>query len=196
MHAELSIRHARLGAGALRDALETTLGQHDPKVLAESLAGHVLTSPGRHLAPYATRGPTYTLVCWPVSPTELHVFVEPTGTDIRAASESAWLMIAQALSHRPKPRLESMELFARPLGRVVLEGRKGFLAHLGESTTLSLVGLGIANLVLLVWGWNTFAETDPSELLVGTLPGLVTAALALGFVTWKSASGSIRWRIK
>jgi hypothetical protein len=195
MHAELSISHRELTGTSVRDHLEHALGQHDAQALSRSGVGGILTSPGRHLAAYATHGPTYTLVCWPVSPSELHVFVEPRGADVRAASVSAWLLIRQALV-TSGPRLGDIEVFARPLGRVALEGTKGFLTHLGHSTTVSLLGLGVANLGLLIWGWNGFAKDDPTDLLIGTVPGLATAALQLAVVGWWWVTGFIRWRIK
>jgi hypothetical protein len=100
-----------------------------------------------------------------------------TGNVIRA-TESAWVGLKKALSNC-KPSVTDLKLVDSVSNREFMSGRTGLAAELRRRETLAPLIVGAAVLVYAVIGTLSFAKDGPWRFLLGAIPGVVAAIVAL-----------------
>jgi hypothetical protein len=193
VHAEFTVRHRQEAATEIKARLETLLGPSLPRPPGRSALARRKAPPGA-TDTFIGANDRYTIICAPVSEAELQVFVEPSMASITEACESAWRVVRKALRWR-MPRVSLVEVRAVLLGRVVIRGERGLFAHLTKASVISAVLVGLTNLGLFIWGWNSFASDDPENLLIGTAPAMGVGLLYLLWAVCLWLGRRFRWRV-
>ncbi len=185
MRAELIIRHR----GGLGHDLPAILGVNDAAVLGRTLLLAQVPE-AQDVWSYATEGATYRAVGWEATPSELHLFVEPTIGDLRSVCQTIWSGIRSYAGGR-SPELESMLLVDDSTGRPIATGRTGFAPHFARRELAAvLITAATSGLWLLVAVPLFAADAD---IVLGAIPGLLAGIVALMLIVIDARRQRVVW---
>lgn len=182
MWAELRFRHAAMTEAEVRAALVAVLGADDPAAasssgLAQAGGAQVLNT----AVTYSHLTNVYRVLASWAWEEELQVIVEPARDDIRLASESALDAVERALATKNGRLFGDVNI--RPLTSdvTVMQGRRGYLTHVETREATVAFLTAAASLGFWLLGINSFAREDGPALMLGALPSLAGAAIALAW---------------
>ena len=192
MHAWLTVEHLPRPWPEVRQELARIFGPHNPDALEESPFYKAQSRAWQALPLYASQRAEYRIICMESWDEELQAVVETDRGNLRRSTQSAWRGVRSVLRDAD-PDLITAEIRGFGSGEPVLTGQTGLGTELRRREVWQTLGAGVAtNLVVLV-GFFGFAETARSELIAGAAPGLVGAAVTLGFAVRDARSGRLRW---
>jgi hypothetical protein len=186
MRAELVIEHK---SGDVLGALASAFGAHDPAVLQNSTFARKSPGTARSLA-YAGIGPELVVLAWPTQ-AELVLFVESSGGQLRKAAAKVWDVFRKeepALG----PKLKSVILFDEDANDTVVEANVGVFANLRRPELLFTLGTGILSAIWLPIALAAFESTG--DLVLGAIPALLAAILALVMLVFDVRTQSLVWK--
>jgi len=190
MRAELTILHKQCDAVA---ALSRAFGPHDNSALELSAFAQKSPESAQSIA-YATFQPQLILLAWS-TPERLVLYVEANGGRLRRSSTQVWDGVRQAMKDL-KPKLESLVLLDEDKGDEIATAAVGLAANARRSEFITTGVTGITTAIVLV-----LAATGPiagfdlsSDLVIGSVPALIAAIIAVAVVSVALRSRQLVWR--
>jgi hypothetical protein len=190
MRAELTILHQRGDAVA---ALSRAFGPHDPTALKRSVFAQKSPESAHSIA-YAVFQPQLILLAWP-TPERLIVYVEADGGRLRWSSAQVWDGARRALKDL-KPKLDSLVLLDEDKGDEIAAAAVGLAANVRRSEFIATGVTGIATAIVLVLAaTRQLAGFELStDLMIGSIPALIAAIIALVILGMALQSKRLIWR--
>jgi hypothetical protein len=187
VHAEITIGHR---AGDIAGLLAAEFGPHDDTARTRSLS---LADPyWQTRITYATATPSFRLMCYPTSTTQLQLWVEPERGDLKAACQTVW----DGVRHRAsglKPNLEELTILDEATGHAILHAETGFRANLARRELVLAVAGGVVAAALLAVGWWTFARQSRAEAVIASIPAVVVGLISLFWLVPDLRRRRLRW---
>jgi hypothetical protein len=194
MEAQLVLKHKEAKASELLSPLEDVFGTNDQtEVLKKSPKYKGDEAYWQKRVNFAREGPTYRLICLPMTNTQLQTVVEPVDTDIRKAVQSAWDGFKQALQ-KWSPELESAEIVES--ARTLLIADASARAQFGRAEPRIALIIGAGNLIWIAVAAVTFAKHKVVDLIVGAAPAIITGVYFLVDAFMSYQRGTLRWKEK
>ena len=187
MHAEITIGHR---PGDIPGLLAAEFGPHDGTARTRSLS---LADPyWQTRIAYATETPSFRLMCYPTSTTQLQLWVEPVRGDLKAACQTVWDGVRRRASGL-KPKLEELTIRDDATGQAILSAETGVRANLARRELVLAVAGGVVATALLATGWWTFAKQSRAEAVIASIPAVVVGFIALFWLVPDLRQRRLRW---
>ena len=190
MRAELWVKHSEVDPTSLQRGLCNVFGPDDRESLKNSEVFSAERWKDKVL--FAREDPSYRMICFQSTNTELQVHVEPVTGNILRAAESAWGSIKKVLTEA-EPKLSQSKLVDGASNREFLSGQTGLSTELRRRETLTPLVVAGAVLVFSIIGVLTFAKDEPWRFLSGAVSGVVAGVAALIFAVLEAGKGTLRW---
>jgi hypothetical protein len=186
MRAELVIEHQ---AGDPLVALRAAFGEHNAAALEQS--SFARKSPRSAAAiTYAGVGPGLVLLAWPTEK-QLYLYVESSGGRLRKSAADVWDIVRKG-DPGLRAKLKSLVLFDEDANDTVVEANVGLLPNLRRPELFLTLATGAASAMWLVVAVTAFDATG--DLVLGAIPALVAAILALVILAVDVRSKSLVWK--
>lgn len=186
MRAELTISHK---PGDLVGSLRSAFGAHNPTALAASTLAAKSPSSASSIN-FAAHGPGLLVLAWATSG-RLFLFVESSEGRLRKAAEDVWQLVhsnGQSLD----PRLESLLLFDEDSNDDIARAGVGLGENASRNEIAIPMSVGVITAVVVLVAIVGFGASW--DLAVGSIPALVAAILAVGWLLADTRRKKLVWR--
>jgi hypothetical protein len=186
VRAELTIAHEQ---GDLVSALEQVFGENEAAALHASALAQKSPSSAASIT-YSAYGPGLLVMAWP-TPRRLFLYVESSGGRLRKASADVWDVIIDG-GRQLKPKLKSLVLLDEDANDEIALAAVGLAANIKRPELYVTAVTGILTAMVLVVAIAAFGAAG--DLLIGSIPALVAAILALGWLINDVRSKKLVWQ--